>query len=851
MVCLSALVGALAFSLLVVAAPSARAQAPPRATATIASATRALVEGRYDEVDRLAGRLDARDPAVVALEARALVARGRYVQAETLLRPAAARAPASDAALELGLLEQMLGRAGAVATLQPVAAAVETADRPQAGSPSRPPRWGAQALARAARALRALGRFKDANAAYRDAAAAAPDDPAINAAWGDLFLEKHQTAEAAKSFQIALHADPRWEPALLGLASSLADDNPPQAIELARGALALNPSDVAAQVFLAGQAVDAGRHAEARQALEKALAVNPSSLAVHAWLAAIAYVEDRAADFDAEVAKVEAIAPGDGDVYRIAGEVAAHDYRFDEAVALTRRALALAPRDPRALADLGLHLLRTGDEPGARAALEASFKLDPYNVVTYNLLQMLDSLDTFTTVRDGDVILRMDAAQAPALGEYALSLAHKALADLGARYEFAPRGPILIEIFPKQDDFAVRNVGLPGMIGALGACFGRVVTMDAPDAPGVPRFQWEATLWHELAHVITLQMSNQRVPRWLTEGISVYEQKRARPEWARNQEIGFAELMNQGGVLKLADLNAAFTDPRRISLAYYEASLLVEHLVATFGDAGLRKLLRAYGQGLETGAALKAALDASLDELQTGFDQSLERRFGALRRALEGPDPGMLRGLRLDALEAYAADHPRSYPVQMALGHALVRAGRRDEATQAFERAAALVPVATGDDSPHAQMAALALEANDRARAVRELQALVAVDFDNVKAARQLAALLQQAGVTDPAKLAPVYRRIAAVDPFDAGAHQVLGRLALAEGRADAAAREFRAVLALKPVDAAGAHADLAESYFRQGKRAEAKKETLAALEIAPTYPRAQELLLKLVGDRP
>jgi Tfp pilus assembly protein PilF len=66
----------------------------------------------------------------------------------------------------------------------------------------------------------------------------------------------------------------------------------------------------------------------------------------------------------------------------------------------------------------------------------------------------------------------------------------------------------------------------------------------------------------------------------------------------------------------------------------------------------------------------------------------------------------------------------------------------------------------------------------------------------------------------------------------------------------DIAAREFRAVLALGPVDQAAAHTDLAESYFKSGKRIEARKQTLAALEIAPTYERAQELLLKLAEGR-
>ena len=96
-----------------------------------------------------------------------------------------------------------------------------------------------------------------------------------------------------------------------------------------------------------------------------------------------------------------------------------------------------------------------------------------------------------------------------------------------------------------HDDFAVRNLGLPGMIGALGACFGRVVTMDSPKARPPGEFSWQATLWHEIAHVITLQMSKQRVPRWLTEGISVYEEAQARPEWGRDMEVPFAAALEQ------------------------------------------------------------------------------------------------------------------------------------------------------------------------------------------------------------------------------------------------------------------------------------------------------------------
>jgi len=58
-------------------------------------------------------------------------------------------------------------------------------------------------------------------------------------------------------------------------------------------------------------------------------------------------------------------------------------------------------------------------------------------------------------------------------------------------------------------------------------------------------------------------------------------------------------------------------------------------------------------------------------------------------------------------------------------------------------------------------------------------------------------------------------------------------------------------VVALKPVDPAMAYTDLAESYFKSGNRTEARKQTLAALEIAPSYERAQDLLLKIAEGRP
>ncbi len=99
------------------------------------------------------------------------------------------------------------------------------------------------------------------------------------------------------------------------------------------------------------------------------------------------------------------------------------------------------------------------------------------------------------------------------------------------------------------------------------------------------------------------------------------------------------------------------------------------------------------------------------------------------------------------------------------------------------------------------------------------------------------------------AKLASAYERIAQLDPFDAANHSKLGRLKMQAGDARTAVREFRAAIAAGSLDAAGAHTDLAESYLALGDKVQARRAVLAAIEVAPGYPRAQELLLKVIGQ--
>ncbi len=818
--------------------PAASAPAPQALAGWefVDEATRRIGRGQYDEALELAQSRPARDPDAAAILARLDLSRGRYEEAESRLVAAVEFDREGEAAVELGALYLTLGRrAEGVGLLRPIVAAAATSRL-------------LPDIYRGARAAHALGLFRDANKYFRLAASIVPRDAGVNTAWGDLFLEKYNTKEAVASYQAALQADGEWSQAHLGLARAISDSNSAAARAAAERALEIDEYLVGAHVVLAQLALNDSQRDEARAALARAADVDPRSLPVLSLLAATAYLEDETAEFEQHAAAALAINPVYGEVFRVAGEQAARNYRFAEAAALVRRGLEIDPDDTRAHADLGVHLLRTGDEAEARVSLERAFRDDPYDVVTYNLLGLFDSLEKFVTVREGDLVVRMHADEVSVLQEYALPLAQEALAALSERYAFTPTGPILIEIFPKHDDFAVRNVGLPGMIGALGACFGRVVTMDSPKARPPGSFSWGATLWHELAHVITLQMSNQRVPRWLTEGLSVFEEKRARPEWGREMEITFAQAINEGVVLPLEELNAGFTKPETISLAYFEASLLVAHLIDRFGEPAIHELLGAYGEGLETDAALQRVLGETLADLQSGFDASLEAQFGELRRALrrvmqDGQE------YRLPDMQILAAENPGSYPLQLALGRTRLQGGDLTGAIEAFTAAVRLVPMAAGEGSARALLIDAYLQRGDRQQAMAELEALLAYDHTDVEAARQLAGLAEAEGDDDRRWLA--YERIIAIDPFDASRHGALGRMALDRSEPEIAAREFRAALASQPVDPAAAHCDLAESYVRLGRFDDARRQALSALEIAPTYERAQELLLDIIDRAP
>lgn len=799
----------------------------------------ALGHGALDQARSLVAAA-ASQPAASRDFAAALVDiyEGRDDDAKAKLSPLAVATPTGEAALELGLLELRHGRR---AQGRPMLERIWRDGQQRANQ--QPQTMRADDFFRLARAAFASHESLLANDAYQQIANEKRAD--IQTSWADFFVQRRRPDLATPSIDDALAADPAWVEAHLVKARAFEDTDPDVVKAALAAAVKLAPNDPGVLVATAEKKIEVDDFDGAKEILDKLAAVKPGTIEEAALRVVLAYEKHDPKLLDAAIARVKDIDPLSARGWIAAAEQAAHDYRFEEGTQFAQRAVDLDAEDPMAHFDLGLYLMRTGDEARARIELEQAFKLDDSNKLTKNLLDLLDSLDKFVVVPNGDLIFKFDPKEAEVLKAYALPLAAEAMKTYTQRYGFTPKGPILVEVFPRHDDFAVRTIGLTGITGALGACFGRVVTMDSASARPPGEFSWQATLWHELAHVYTLQLSQYRVPRWLTEGISVYEEHRKQAAWGREMSLEFARQLGKGKTFGLKGLWDAFKNPENFALAYFEASLVVEHLVELNGDEGLRTLLRAYADGASDADAFTKAFGKSVDTVDASFKTFVDRQYGALRDAMKDP-PNTVTAEDVQGLKSRAASAPGNYISQLALGQVMFRAADFAAARAALEKAAQLAPQASGDGSPHALLAQIAIKENDNATARTQLRALLLADHANVNAARKLAQLAAEAKAIPDEDYA--LRLVADLAPFDKDVHGQLGKRLMAKSDFNGALIEFQAALAMGPANRAEAHADIAEAFLKLNRKDEAKKEALEALKEAPTFARAQDLYLAALG---
>ena len=135
------------------------------------------------------------------------------------------------------------------------------------------------------------------------------------------------------------------------------------------------------------------------------------------------------------------------------------------------------------------------------------------------------------------------------------------------RYQFELKETATIEIYPNHDDFIVRSIGMPGA-GLLGVAFGYLVAMDSPTAKAGDDYHWGTTLWHEVAHIFTLEASGHLTPRWFSEGVSVFEEWQTGPIPGTRIPLHVYQSLIEYDFLPIDELDKGFVRPE------YDLSLI-------------------------------------------------------------------------------------------------------------------------------------------------------------------------------------------------------------------------------------------------------------------------------------
>ncbi len=697
-----------------------------------------------------------------------------------------------------------------------------------------------------ARACTYLERFHDANRLFAEAIKKQPEDWTLYIPWGELFLEKYNLPDAQSVFLDALKQNPKCVPALLGLARVQAASDLDQAMQTAERALKLNATSPATRTLIAEFFVAANNEKAAKEKAAEVVNQYPNYSPVLALQALLADREQHASEITRIANAAAMINPKDASVFVRLGEDAARRYLFQESVAYFRRALAIDSENWAAAAGLGNSLSRLGEEQEARVYLDQVFKHDPFNVIAVNLLNLFDDLAKYDTIRTAHFLIRMHAEDRPLLGSAAAELCEAAYKEMAARYRLNFTKPIKIEIFPKHDDFAVRCFGLPGAEVFLGICFGPLLAMNSPRARERGAFNWQETLWHEIAHVVHLELTSNRIPRWLAEGLAVYEATRARTEWSMNMELAMIRALRQGGLLPLREIDEGFTRrPEMVSLVYYQSAQVVEFIAARYGFEKVLAMLPYFKQGRKTEEVLRLVFAQSLEDFDEAFQDFLQQRFQPQSVELEWEPPPTTATEQSETLRRKAEQQPKNFFAVLAYGRYLVKHGQPVVAEKYLQAAKALLPAYVEEGNPYAALAELHAKAGRIKEAATELEFVSSHNGKAIDAALRLGDWYLALQDTNAATRA--FARAVAIYPYELEAQRRLGELLLAQRRPQAAVQTFHAALALQPADRAGIYCSLAEAYLKGGQRAQAKKQALLALEIAPNYERAQEILLRTV----
>ncbi|WP_435011482.1 tetratricopeptide repeat protein [Tundrisphaera lichenicola] len=802
--------------------------------------------GRYDEAGELAAEQIAersRSERWYLLKVRSDMARGRYPEALATLEAGVGKVSGGVALYMLGRdVYRFNGRDDAAR------ASFDSAENLAQLTLGRFASAAGRVLLGRLLLERGVDARKILDACYDAAIKQRPDLVEAYLASAELALDKQDPALAASTLEKAPKEaieDPRFH---YLLARAFSEDERKRSEKELDEALKINPNHVDSLLLLADRRIDDERYDEADAILKRAFEVNPNEPRGWAYRAALAHLRN---DAEGEQSAREAALAHwatNPEVDHLIGRELSRKYRFVEGSTYQRKSLAIDPGYLPAKVQLCQDLLRLGEEEEGWKLADEVFAADAYNVLAYNLITLRDRLAGFRTLSGEGFLVRMDPREADLYGDRVVALLAKARATLTEKYGVKVAEPVVVEIFPQKKEFAVRTFGLPGAEGFLGVCFGKVITANSPASQGEAPSNWESVLWHEYCHVVTLNKTHNKMPRWLSEGISVYEEGAADRAWGGSLGPKYRAMILGEDFTPLSRLSSAFLAPKsatHLQFAYQESALAVEFLVEKAGIEALKGVLDDLGAGVSINDSLAAREKSPIDQLDEEFAKFAKGKALAAAPGATFDEPELAPSADSKAIATWLESHPKNFPGLRRLASKLVSEGKWPEARKAIEDLRAAYPDYKGEDNANFLLATVCRKTSDPSGERAALEALAELDGNAGPAYLRLMELEEE--LKDWRAMDRDARRFLAVNPLTPPPFRRLAKASEELGRPDEALVAYRALALIDESDPADIHFRLAKLLKQTGQPLEARREVLKSLEEAPRFLEAHRLLLELV----
>lgn len=733
-------------------------------------------------------------------------------------------------------------------------------------------RWIGLGAAQFARWNRLSDQFKFlVNEFYPDLLATDPTCWQAHYDAGRLFAEKYNTADAAKELKAALALNANAAEVHVALGRLSLDEFELSAAQAACArALEINPQLLDAWHLKADIHLANFEPRQCAAVLADAIKLHPHSEETLGRLAAAYASVDGLARttpdsrFGKLVGEVTARNPHAGVFFKTLADALDRLRRWPAAAQYYQEAMVRMPQLVAPAGQLGMMLMRLGEEERAKATLDEAFQSDPFNVRVNNTLKVLEVLDGYETFETEHFRIKYDPAKDKVLARYMGKWLEEVYPQLVRQMAFAPPEKSLFEVFSSARNtdghgwFSARMVGLPH-IHPIGACAGKIVALQSP-SEGEQRFNWSRVLKHEFVHVINLQQTDFNIPHWFTEALAVLNEGYPRPQsW--NDLL--AESVAKNKLFDLESINLGFIRPHSSdewTLAYCQAELYAQYMLERFGEDAIAKMLAAYADNLTTPEAIERSFHVAPREFEQGYREFVARALAGAPAAAAAREPTLG-----EAQKALAAD-PKNPDLMARLAYAQLGRKNYAEARRWADAALAARPScalasyvrarlhllvgenrealarlegALDRENPQenllALLAGLKMKAEDYPAAIELYQLGAKHDPNNVKWQQALAAVYLKSG--RDRELAEVLAPLADADPDDFALRKKLAQLARARGDWPGTARWTLEGLHIQVVDGE-LHAWRAEALAAQGDLAGAAEEYAVAVELDPKSPK-------------